>query len=103
MNVYINRENSAKWTLFQNNGEPVKSNSIVRVVLTFGSYKVDTNNTDDPIELIEDNTKIKTKLGLIPELAEGDYEGTLTVYDTLAPNGLAWGGKTKIKVRAWPN
>ena len=101
MNIYINRDNKTIFNLLQD-GEAVTANTITRAVFRFGDFCVDTNVAGDPIELIENATKVQVQAGLIPGLVEGGYEGKLTIFDTLSDNGFAWGRAVKIKVILWP-
>ena len=101
MNIYINRDNKTVFNLLQN-GEAVTADAITRAVFRFGDFCADTNVAGDPIQLIEDATKVQVQAGLIPDLVEGSFEGKLTVFDTLSENGLAWGKAIKIKVISWP-
>ena len=100
MNVFIGRDNKLTLTLFQN-GEAVTAGAITRAVFKIDDYVADTEQAGDPIELVEEATKIVLKPGLITGLVPGTFSGKLTVYDTEATNGVAWGGTIKLNVFSW--
>ena len=103
MNVFIGRENAIKLPLTVNDPpETVPVNTVLRAIFNFGGYCVDTDVATDPIELIDNETVVRMKLGLITNLREGTYEGFLTIFDSEAPNGLGWGKKARVKVHPWP-
>ena len=53
-------------------------------------YHIDTDNPSDPIELINSNTVVRMRIGLIPEIDPGTYTGWLTISTADTPDGLAW-------------
>jgi hypothetical protein len=102
MDVFVGRANKIFLTLLQDgSSDNVRSDAIYRAMFKFGDFCVDTDNLDDPIELIEDNKKIQMQLGLVPGIQPGIYDGRLTVFDTGAPMGIAWGDPVKVKVYTW--
>jgi hypothetical protein len=100
---YQGRDNAVRLSLAVN-GELVPENTVTRVVLKLehttdpgAVYCLNTQTPTDPIDLLEDNTVLRFKPGLIPDVALGDYWVWITVYDGLAPNGIAWGAAPDMK------
>jgi hypothetical protein len=82
--------------------ETVDDDTVLRAVFRFGSYCLDTDtDVAGNIELAENATVVNMKLGLISGLVAGQYDGYLTIYDALNPNGLGWGDMVLVNVQAW--
>lgn len=95
IDAFIGRENARSITL-ETDGMTVPASAITRVVLHIGGQCLDTSEATDPIELIENATKIRFQLGLWTHATVGTKSGHLVVYDAEAPNGLAWPENERI-------
>lgn len=102
IDAFIGRGNARDITLTQD-AAPVTNDVVTRVVLYLGGFCLDTAEATDPIELIENNTKIRLQLGLWGSAAPGTVEGHLIVYQAAYPDGLAWPENETISVtfHAW--
>jgi len=76
---------------------------VLRAVLKFGSYCLDTDEEEhaDFFSLADDETVVSIKGGLIPNLVKGDYTAYLTIYDAVAEDGISW-QSFRIQARDWP-
>ena len=100
LSVWIGRDNRQRLRLLQD-GEVVTEDAVARAQLRFGNYCIDTDATDDPIQLVDSATVVEMQLGLVPGLRAGLYRGQLTVFDNEAINGIAWQA-VEISVNTWP-
>jgi hypothetical protein len=99
--AYIQRDNITRLTLqdLRNGEEEVTPNTVIRVSLVLvpkvgkTTYCVDTTATPEIIELVEADTAIDVKFGIIPDLLPNDYYVYVTVFDGASSGGLAWGAK----------
>jgi hypothetical protein len=94
---YQGRENTVPLAI-KFKDELVPPNTITKVVIKMehvtdpgAVYCLNTQTPTDPIDLLEDSTLLRFSPGLIPDVVLGDYWVWITVYDGLAPNGIAWG------------
>ena len=101
LTAYLGRDNEDRLELLQD-GDPVVAGAATGAVLRFGSYCLDTDDDPTLIYFLDsDNQTICFKIGLTPELVVGKYKkGTLTLFDALNSNGLAWEEITII-VKPW--
>ena len=82
--------------------QDVDDDTVLRAVFRFSTYCLDTDtDVAGNIELAENATVVNMKLGLISGLVAGQYDGYLTIYDALNPDGLAWGDMVVVNVQAW--
>ena len=102
IDAFIGRGNARDITLTQD-AAPVANDVVTRAVLFLGGNCLDTAEPTDPIELIENNTKIRMQLGLWSSAVPGNVEGHLVVYQAAYPDGLAWPENETISVtfHAW--
>jgi hypothetical protein len=102
IDAFIGRENARSITL-ETDGVMVPASAITRVVMHIDGQCLDTAEPTDPIELIENATKIRFQLGLWAHATAGTKSAHLVVYDPEAPNGLAWpeGERITINFHAW--
>ena len=96
LTVYASRDNEHRTVLIRNSAV-VPMNTVTRARLSLQSnenselfYHIDTDNPSDPIELINSNTVVRMRIGLIPEIDPGTYTGWLTISTADTPDGLAW-------------
>jgi hypothetical protein len=101
--AYQSRNNAVRLSLIVN-GELVDENAVTRAVVKLehvsdpaAIYCLDTQTPAGLIDLLEDATVLRFYPGLIPDVALGEYWVWITVYDGLAPNGLAWGASLDKK------
>ena len=105
--VYIGRGNFEsillkKRAVGEADFETVDDDTVLRAVFRFSTYCLDTDtDVAGYIELAENATVVNMKLGLISGLVAGQYDGYLTIYDALNPDGLAWGDMVIVNVQAW--
>jgi len=95
--AYQGRNNAVRLSLILN-GALVAENAVTRVVVRLehvtdpaAAYCLDTQTPGGLIDLLEDSTVLRFYPGLIPAVVLGDYWVWITVFDGLAPQGLAWG------------
>lgn len=104
LKAYVGRGNVSRIRLLID-GETIPPNVATRVVLRFGGHCLDTDNSEHPIQLVDDATRVEAKLGLVEGITptEGDCPllGTLTVYDAATAEGIAW-YRVTAHVYAWP-
>ena len=97
---YIDRDNIEKLALLQD-GVAVTAGAVTKAVLKFGDYCINTDDDSDQIYFLDsDNQTVCIKLGQIDSITVGRYEGTMTIYDSEAVNGLAW-VEVEINVYEW--
>lgn len=103
IDAFVGRANARRYNIMQDDAL-VAPDRITKVLLHLGGNCLDTSNPADPIELVEGATQIKMQLGLWEHAVEGIQDGHFIVFDALAPEGLAWPEKTRVKVTfyAWP-
>jgi len=101
--AYQSRNNAVRLSLIVN-GALVGENAVTRAVVKLehvsdpaAIYCLDTQTDAGLIGLLENNTVLRFYPGLIPDVALGEYWVWITVYDGLAPNGLAWGASLEKK------
>jgi len=101
--AYIGRNNRNTLELLQD-GAPVTESVVTRAIFHFDSYCLDTEVLGDSafIALSETAQSVYLWLGKLPGLVAGTYSGNLTIFDEIAVDGLAWGGKIVVNVREWP-
>jgi len=97
IDAFIGRGNARDITLTQD-AATVTNDVVTRVVLYLGGNCLDSAEPTDPIELIENNTKIRLQLGLWAHAVAGTVEGHLVVYQAAYPDGLAWPENETISV-----
>jgi hypothetical protein len=95
--AYQGRNNALRLSLGID-GQPVDDDIITRAIISLElttspntTYCLDTEKPSDSIELLDSATVLRFYPGLIPDIALGDYQVWITVYDGLSPEGLAWG------------
>lgn len=100
LKAYIGRSNTETLDIMED-GSVIDASVIQRAVLRFGNYVLDTD-TDDEIELDNNNTRINLQLGLVSDLEAGTYDAYLTLYDSESTeHGLAW-VSFEIEAEEWP-
>lgn len=116
--IYAARGNINR-TVLTKNGAVLPLGEATRAQLTLKSvddtelyFHIDTDNISDPIKLVDSNTVVEMRLGLIDGLVPGSYTGWLTVITNDNPDGEAWiieSGSTDnvkytytINVLSWP-
>ena len=98
--VYQGKRNKIVLTIKQD-GATVNPGAITRAVFRFGAYCLDTDVSSPAIELIENETQVQLRLGLVEGILPGHYVARLTVYDLLMPEGKAWPQPLNINVLSW--
>jgi hypothetical protein len=98
LTVHIGRANRQRLRLEQD-GEIVTPAAVTRAQFKFGPYCLDTAGAD-PIALTDSATVVEMQAGLTPELKAGVYQGKLTIFDNLHPEGIAWASASVI-VKPW--
>ena len=108
------RTNALKATAYQSranfesidllvDGTLVPPNSVSRAVVRLESeppdtmYCVDSQVNSDIITLTNNATRVSFQPGLIPNIPVGEYWVYLTIFDTLNPEGFAWGASPDRK------
>ena len=99
VNAFVGRSNRQRLQLLQD-GEPVAPGAITRAVLRFSTYCLDTAVGNDPIALVDDATVVETQIGLLTDLEPVIATGTVTIYDNLAVDGIAW-QRVLVNVKPW--
>jgi len=100
LTFYVARANEELLELTQD-GETVNEDAVLRAVLRFGPYCLDTDEHPTLIELYDSAQKLRIKAGLIEGIKSGDYIGHLTLYDALTEDdGLKW-QDFRVQVRPW--
>ena len=96
LTVYASRDNEHRTVLIRNSAV-VPMNTVTRARFSLQSnenkelfYHIDTDNPSDPIELVDSDTVVHMRLGLIPEIEPGTYTGWLTISTADKPDGIAW-------------
>lgn len=78
----------------------VPENTITRAMFRFGPYCLDTDDGDGLFVFQANRTQIKAKMGLIPNLEPGEWQGYLTLFD--ADGKHAWKSYRKVTAEHWP-
>lgn len=101
LTAYIGRDNEDRLELLQD-GVAVVAGAVTGAILRFGDYCLDTDEDPTVIYFLDANNQtLCLKLGLVSGLVAGKYKnGTLTLFDTVNTNGIAW-SLINVTARAW--
>ena len=108
LTVYLHRDHEAWFQLKQRDPETgdtviVPAYAVTRAVLKLqgdeSTYCLDTNDPNDPIQLLDSAQVLGLRLGRIPDLQAGQYLGFLTLFDASTPHGEPWGQGGQLKDR----
>ena len=91
--AYIGRDNVIQRVLLVDEEEltSIQKAAITRVTVKIGSFCLDT---DDGINIAYSDGVVTMTVGLIEDIRKGTYPADITVYDSSAVNGNAWGSFT---------
>ncbi len=97
----IGKENVQKIKLSDNSTgvfAPADLSTVTRVVMELGEVVIDSDIITDAFDLSANNGTITIKILNVPDLQEGTYDASVTIYKPTAPAGIQWMPSFKVKL-----